>query len=51
MELHNCESKTNRGVKDFGDDVVGTIKVGDLQVSRFAYKDNYKQDLINDIRR
>ena len=43
------ESKTNRGVKDFADDVVGTIKVGDLQVSRFAYKDNYKQDLINDI--
>ena len=43
------ESKTNRGVKDFADDVVGTIKVGDLQVSRFAYKDNYKKDLINDI--
>ena len=43
------ESKTNRGVKDFADDVVGTIKVGDLQVYRFAYKDNYKQDLINDI--
>ena len=43
------ESKTNRGVKDFADDIVGTIKVGDLQVSRFAYKDNYKQDLINDI--
>ena len=43
------ESKTNRGVKDFADDVVGTIKVGDLQVSRFAYKDNYKQDLIDDI--
>ena len=43
------ESKTNRGIKDFADDVVGTIKVGDLQVSRFAYKDNYKQDLINDI--
>ena len=43
------ESKTNRGLKDFADDVVGTIKVGDLQVLRFAYKDNYKQDLINDI--
>ena len=43
------ESKTNRGVKDFADDIVGTIKVGDLQVSRFAYKDNYKQDLIDDI--
>ena len=43
------ESKTNRGIKDFTDDVVGTIKVGDLQVSRFAYKDNYKQDLIDDI--
>ena len=28
---------------------MGTIKVGDLQVLRFAYKDNYKQDLINDI--
>lgn len=43
------ESKTNRGVKDFANDIVGRIKIGDLQISRFAYIDDYKQDLIDDI--
>ena len=50
------ECKTNRGVKDEVDelyqkleDVVGRIKTGDLQITRFAYADGYKDDLINDI--
>jgi len=44
-----AESKSNRGVKDIADDIVGRIKVGDLQITRFAYADGYKEDLINDI--
>jgi hypothetical protein len=44
-----AESKTNRGVKDIGGDVVGRIKVGDLQITRFAFADGYMDDLINDI--
>ena len=43
------ECKTNRGVKDVAEDVVGRIKTGDLQITRFAYADGYKDDLINDI--
>ena len=44
-----CGGKTNRGVKDVAEDVVGRIKTGDLQITRFAYADGYKDDLINDI--
>ena len=43
------ESKTNRKLKDFADDCVGNIRVGDLQISRFAYKKKYKKDLLNHI--
>ena len=43
------ECKTNRGVKDVAEDIVGRIKTGDLQITRFAYADGYKDDLINDI--
>ena len=32
-------SKGKRGLKDFADDVVGNIQIGDLQVTRFAYKE------------
>ena len=30
------ESKSNRGIKDFGGDVVGNIKRGDVQITRIA---------------
>ena len=45
------ECKTNRGIKDVAEDIVGRIKTGDLQITRFAYADGYKDDLINDIQR
>ena len=41
------ECKTNRGIKDVAEDIVGRIKTGDLQITRFAYADGYKDDLIN----
>ena len=43
------ESKSNRGIKDIADDIVGRIDVGDLQITRFAYHDDYIDDLISDI--
>jgi|TARA_B110000495_G_C23035496_1_gene618236 hypothetical protein len=41
------ECKSNRGIKDVAEDVVGTIKSGDLQVTRFAYADGHLEDLVN----
>ena len=35
------KSKGKRGIKDFADDVVGTIQMGDLQIIRFAYQTEY----------
>ena len=43
------ESKSNRGIKDIADDIVGRIQPGDLQITRFAYHDDYKDDLIINI--
>ena len=43
------ESKSNRGIKDIADDIVGRIQPGDLQITRFAYHDDYKEDLITNI--
>ena len=43
------ESKSNRGLKDIADDIVGRIQPGDLQITRFAYHDDYKDDLIINI--
>ena len=43
------ESKSNRGIKDIADDIVGRIQPGDLQITRFAYHDDYKEDLITSI--
>ena len=34
------ESKSNRGIKDIADDIVGRIQPGDLQITRFAYHDD-----------
>ena len=45
------ESKSNRGIKDIADDVVGRIQPGDLQITRFAYNDEYKDDLIQNIQK
>jgi hypothetical protein len=39
------ESKSNRGIKDVADDVVGRIQPGDLQITRFAYHPDYLDDL------
>ncbi len=35
------KSKGKRGIKDFADDIVGTIQMGDLQITRFAYQTEY----------
>ena len=43
------ECKSNRGIKDVAEDVVGTIKTGDLQITRFAYVDGHLEDLMADI--
>ena len=45
------ESKSNRGIKDIADDIVGRIQPGDLQITRFAYNDEYKDDLIKNIQK
>jgi hypothetical protein len=45
------ESKSNRGIKDIADDIVGRIQPGDLQITRFAYNDEYKDDLIQNIQK
>ena len=45
------ESKSNRGIKDFGGDVVGNIKRGDVQITRFAYETEYFNDLLEDIKK
>lgn len=45
------ESKSNRGVKDIADDIVGTLSKGDLQVTRFAYKDGYENELLESIQK
>ncbi len=44
-----AEAKSSRGIKDIAEDVVATIKAGDLQISRFAYAPEWKQELIDDI--
>ena len=43
------ESKSDRGIKDIAKDVIGRIQPGDLQVTRFAYKDGYLDELILEI--
>ena len=43
------ESKSNRGIKDIAGDVIGRIQPGDLQITRFAYKDDYLDELILEI--
>ena len=43
-------SNRNRGIKDFGGDVVGNIKRGDVQITRFAYETEYFNDLLEDIK-
>ena len=43
------ESKSNRGIKDIADDVIGRIQPGDLQITRFAYRDEYFDELITEI--
>ena len=35
------ECKSKRGIKDIAEDVIGTIKPGDLQITRFAYGDGH----------
>tara|TARA_B100000029_G_scaffold516338_1_gene628846 strand:- start:19322 stop:20500 length:1179 start_codon:yes stop_codon:yes gene_type:complete len=45
------ESKSNRGIKDIADDVVGRIQPGDLQITRFAYKKTWLPDMIDAIQR
>ena len=37
------EAKTSREVKDFSNHVVGQIKVGDICIKRFFYKEGYKE--------
>ena len=43
------ENKGSRGVKDFAEDIVGRVEKGDLQITRFAYDDEYLDELIEDI--
>ena len=43
------KSKGKRGIKDFADDIVGTIQMGDLQITRFAYQTEYLDDMIEHI--
>ena len=43
------ESKSNRGLKDIADDIVGRIQPGDLQITRFAYRKECMNELIENI--
>ena len=44
-------AKSNRNIRDFSTSIVGHIKKGDVVVKRFFYKDGYKEDLVNHIKR
>ena len=41
------EAKTNRDVRDFSNQIVGTIKKGDVCIKRFFYKEGYRDHIIN----
>ena len=43
------EAKTSREVKDFSNQVVGQIKVGDVCIKRFFYKEGHKESVVNHI--